>query len=138
MHKYNNLVLVRGLPGAGKTTFSNLIEVNDWTDVEHFETDNYWKRNGPYEFDASKLKEAHEWNQEQVENLMKGGFHLGTIVVSNTFTTEEEMRPYFELAEKYKYNVFTIIVENRHGNTSVHNVPEKTIERMKNRFEIKL
>jgi hypothetical protein len=29
-------------------------------------------------------------------------------------------------------------VENRHGNSSVHNVPEETIEKMKKRFEIKI
>jgi len=34
--------------------------------------------------------------------------------------------------------VFTIVVENRHGGTNVHNVPEDKIEQMKNRFEIKL
>jgi hypothetical protein len=29
-------------------------------------------------------------------------------------------------------------VENRHGGTNVHNVPEDKIEQMKNRFSIKL
>ena len=36
------------------------------------------------------------------------------IVVSNTFTMEWEMEPYYELAKKYGYKVFSIIVENRH------------------------
>jgi hypothetical protein len=30
------------------------------------------------------------------------------------------------------------VVENRHGGTNVHNVPEDKIEQMKNRFSIKL
>ena len=60
------------------------------------------------------------------------------IVVSNTFTQEWEMKPYFEWAEDFGYKVFSIIVENRHGGENVHNVPQETLEKMKNRFEIKL
>jgi len=60
------------------------------------------------------------------------------IVVSNTSTTEKEMEPYLKLAEKYDYKVVSLIVENRHGNKSVHNVPDETMEKMRNRFEIKL
>jgi hypothetical protein len=60
------------------------------------------------------------------------------VVVSNTFTQEWEMEPYFELAKKYGYKVFTVIVENRHGGTNEHNVPEDKIEQMKTRFELKL
>ena len=48
------------------------------------------------------------------------------------------MKPYYELAEKYGYAVFSLIVENRHGGKNVHNVPEETLEKMRNRFEIKL
>ena len=36
------------------------------------------------------------------------------IVVHNTFTKEWEMKAYFDLAEKYGYNLYTIIIENRH------------------------
>jgi 50S ribosomal subunit-associated GTPase HflX len=64
--------------------------------------------------------------------------NVDKIVVSNTFTQEWEMEPYFELAKKYGYKVFTVIVENRHGGTNEHNVPEDKIEQMKNRFSIKL
>jgi predicted kinase len=60
------------------------------------------------------------------------------IIVSNTFTQEWEMKPYIDLANQYGYTIFTIIVENRHGNSSVHNVPEETMVKMKDRFEIKL
>ena len=60
------------------------------------------------------------------------------IVVSNTFTTEKELQPYLELAMKYDYKVVSLIVENRHGSQSIHNVPEETLVKMKNRFSIKL
>lgn len=60
------------------------------------------------------------------------------IVVSNTSTTEKEMQPYLDLAKEFGYTVVSLIVENRHGNSSVHGVPKETLEKMKNRFEVKL
>jgi hypothetical protein len=64
--------------------------------------------------------------------------NIPTIAVSNTFTQEWEMKPYFELAEKYGYKIFTVIVENRHGGKNIHGVPDDKLEIMKNRFEFKL
>ena len=48
------------------------------------------------------------------------------------------MKPYYELAEKYGYRVYSIVVENRHGVKNVHNVPDEAIDKMRKRFEIKL
>jgi len=63
---------------------------------------------------------------------------LATIIVSNTFTQEWEMKPYYELAKQYGYTVFSLVVENRHGGVNEHGVPDETLEKMRNRFEIKL
>jgi MoaA/NifB/PqqE/SkfB family radical SAM enzyme len=60
------------------------------------------------------------------------------VVVSNTFTMEWEMDAYYELAKQYGYRVHSIIVENRHGNQSIHSVPSEAIQKMKNRFEVRL
>ena len=60
------------------------------------------------------------------------------IVVANTFTQEWEMKPYFDVGDKYGYRVFSIIVENRHGGRNIHNVPEEALLKMKGRFEISL
>jgi hypothetical protein len=62
----------------------------------------------------------------------------GRIIVSNTFTQEWEMQPYYDLAEKYGYRVYSLIVENRHDGKNQHGVPQETLEKMKNRFEILL
>jgi hypothetical protein len=48
------------------------------------------------------------------------------------------MQPYYDLAEKYGYRVYSLIVENRHGGVNEHGVPEEKLEQMKQRFEIKL
>jgi hypothetical protein len=60
------------------------------------------------------------------------------IAVSNTFTQEWEMKPYFELAEKYGYMVFCVIVENVHNGKNIHNVPLEKISEMRDRFVIRL
>jgi hypothetical protein len=98
-------------------------------------------KDGTYTFDGSKLKDAHQWCQDQVDNAMLLNHTSGlneTIVVSNTFTQEWEMEPYFKLAEKYGYRVFSLIVENRHGGKNTHGVPDEKVEVMKNRFQVKL
>ncbi len=129
------LYIVRGLPGSGKSTFAKTIGGT------HFETDNFFMVDGEYKFDGTKIKEAHNWCQNSVNSAMILNNTAGlneTIVVSNTFTQEWEMKPYFEMAETYGYRVFSIIVENRHGGVNQHNVPEEVLNSMKNRFEIVL
>jgi hypothetical protein len=48
------------------------------------------------------------------------------------------MQAYYDLAKSYGYKVNSIIVENRHGGVNEHNVPQETLEKMKQRFEVKL
>lgn len=134
------LFLIRGVPGSGKSTFARHI----WNDYAICEADKYFydKETGEYNFNHSKLKAAHEWCRNEVEDRMKenkqNSQYYPEIVVSNTFTQEWEMEPYFKLAKEYGYMVTSIIIENRHGGTNVHEVPEESIRKMKDRFEIKL
>jgi phenolic acid decarboxylase len=60
------------------------------------------------------------------------------VVVSNTFTQEWEMEAYYKLAEMYGYRVYSLIVENRHGGVNEHGVPQETLTKMRDRFEVKL
>jgi len=129
------LYIVRGIPGSGKSTFAKSIG------GIHIEADQFFMINGEYNFDITKIKLAHKYFQKQTEAWMKtDGVQVNNdkLVVSNTFTQEWEMKPYFELAEKYGYIVFTVIVENRHGRKNIHDVPEDKIRQMKDRFEFKL
>ena len=129
------LYIVRGVPGSGKSTFAKSIG------GIHIEADQFFMMNGKYNFDITKIKLAHKYCQNQTEAWMKtDGVQVNNekIVVSNTFTQEWEMEPYFKLAEKYGYKTFSLIVENRHGGVNEHGVPEDKLEIMKNRFEVKL
>ena len=124
------LILLRGLPGAGKTTFGLSIDAFTVSADDYF--DIYHKG----KFKPHKIGAAHGWCRDLVEARMQSGWTL--ITVANTFTQEWEMKPYIDMAEGYGYNVHSLIVENRHGSSSVHDVPEETIERMRHRFEVKL
>lgn len=123
-----NLYIVRGIPGSGKSTFAKSLGGS------HFETDMYFMKDGEYNFDYQKIKDAHNWCRHSVMDAMKQG--IPKVVVSNTFTQKWEMDPYFILAEELGYRVFTIVVENRHGGKNSHDVPEETISKMRDRFEI--
>lgn len=130
------LFLLRGVPGAGKSTLAKMLNAD-----AHFETDNFFVREGVYNFEPSKIGMAHEWCQAQVDNAMLVDYTSNlyeTIVVSNTFTQEWEMEAYYEMAKQYKYRVISIVVENRHGGVNNHGVPEDKVQAMRDRFEIKL
>ncbi len=136
-----SLILLRGLPGSGKSTLANSISF----DGAICEADQYFvdKETGEYKYNPDEIKIAHQWCKDEVENRMKQnqdtyGLDYSEIFVSNTFTQEWEMEPYYKLAEKYGYQVFSLIVENRHGGKNTHGVPDDKLEVMKNRFEIKL
>ena len=134
------LYIVRGIPGSGKSTLAKEL-TNEFSVCE---ADQYFvdKQTGEYKFDGSKIKDAHAWCQNEVEIRMGdnqvNSQYYPKIAVSNTFTQEWEMKPYYDLASKYGYKVFSIIVENRHGGKNEHGVPEDKLEIMKNRFEVKL
>jgi predicted kinase len=125
------LYIVRGIPGSGKSTFAKQLTSNV------FEADHYFIDNeGNYNFDPSKIKDAHKDCQDNVRYAMESS--ISKIAVSNTSTQDWELQPYFELAKKYGYTVFSVVVENRHEGVNQHGVPEDKLELMRNRFEIKL
>ena len=132
------LILLRGLPGSGKTTLAKIIlQLRSADDPEVLSADDFFEdKEGDYNFDPSKIKEAHNYCQFRCSERMRQ--QKAKIVVANTFTQEWEMDEYFKMAERYNYRVHTVIVENRHGNENVHGVPEDKLQQMKNRFQIKL
>jgi predicted kinase len=132
------LILLRGLPGSGKSTLAKIIlQIRSTDDPEVLSADDFFEnKEGDYNFDPSKIKEAHNYCQFRCSERMRQ--QKAKIVVANTFTQEWEMDEYFKMAERYNYRVHTVIVENRHGNENVHGVPEDKLQQMKNRFQIKL
>ena len=124
------MYFIRGVPGAGKSLFAESLC------CPYFEADQYFNSDAGYKFDPTMLGAAHADCKWRVENALKNG--LFKIAVSNTSTTEKEIAPYKELADKYGYLFISLIVENRHGNSSIHGVPEEKLKQMRDRFSVKL
>lgn len=138
MEYVGDLILLRGLPGSGKSTLGEIILQTTQQQIpDVLSADNLFINDkGEYNFDPTKLKEAHNICQQKCAERMR--LEFSKIVVANTFTQEWEMKPYFEMAERYRYRLHCIIVENRHGNKNIHDVPDDKIQIMKDRFEIQL
>ena len=109
------LYIIRGVSGSGKSTLGEAIAPHV------ISADDYFMKDGKYCFNPAKLNEAHEMCQDRVKIRMEHGD--GPIAVCNTFTKEWEMKPYLDMANEYGYAVFCIVMENRHENSDVHNVP---------------
>lgn len=124
------MLLIRGVPGAGKSSLAKLLG------GVCCEADDYFRKNGSYKFDSSKLAEAHAECKAKAVAAMIDREPL--VIVSNTSTSESEVMVYQQLAEEYGYRFVSIVVENRHGNSSVNGVPNDVVDKMKNRFSIKL
>ncbi|MEG1009867.1 MAG: AAA family ATPase [Clostridia bacterium] len=129
------LFILRGLPGSGKTTLANTI-VSLHKDAVAYAADDYFMDNGEYKFDAKKLNEAHLSCKNHVAKAMYSG--VSAIIVHNTNTTEEELKPYFDMAKVHGYMVHSLIVENRSNTSNVHGVNDTIIDKMESRFNIKL
>lgn len=122
------LILIRGLPGSGKTTFAK----KHFPGYVRVEADDYFYNTyDEYEFDASKLAQAHKQCKIRVTAAL---LHGADVVVSNTFTTKKEIQPYLDMGKTLGRRVQVITLENDYG--SVHNIPKKTFEKMKARFEL--
>lgn len=139
------LTMVRGLPGSGKTRFSNSIFFNSpdagvlyWPITQVFSADDFFMKDGVYTIDFSKLTEAHIDCQNRTRAGLEAG---GNIVVANTFTCRWEMEPYLQIANETDSRV--IIVDCYDGGMdnatlagrNVHGVPESTIALMRERWE---
>lgn len=131
----SHLILVRGLPGSGKTSFTDLINYFTKRIVAISADDYFYDSDGNYNFDASKLWRAHRSCESRTRQALQQGF---AVMVHNTFTKTSEINPYKKIAEEEQCSFTSLIVENRHGNESIHGVPDETMEKMKKRFVVEL
>lgn len=127
------LYLVRGVSGAGKSTFARILSAS--RGIAYCEADQYFMNGDAYDFDPAEVPSAHADCQYRVKLELVIG---KSVVVSNTSTTEKEVREYQNIAQRYNANFVSLIVENRNGTMSVHDVPKEVLQRQRNRFSVKL
>lgn len=125
------LTLIRGLPGAGKSTMAKAMVEAD-PSLYHFEADQYFvDASGNYRFEPTELEDAHTWCFDETRYALNSGC---SVVVSNTFTRKWEMEPYRKLAEELGAELEILEATGNYG--SIHGVPQKTIDAMRSRWEV--
>jgi predicted kinase len=143
------LFILRGLPGAGKSTFVRE-RLNGLTpfalapkgyspvsvSADHYFTD---LATGEYTFDVTKLGPAHASAQVQLVNALWSGREV--VVVDNTHTQAWEYKLALELGRAYAYKVEIIDLfdggcsDEELAERNTHGVPEAGITRMRERYE---
>lgn len=126
----NKLIIIRGLPGSGKTTFSKKLMSKFEGPIKHYEADMFLIVNGIYTFDITKLSQAHSWCRHNTFKSLSEGF---TVIISNTFTTISEMKDYLKYAESINIPVEVYRLTTQFK--GIHDVPDSTIKKMKARFQ---
>lgn len=126
-----HLLLIRGLPGSGKSTIAKMICDNRFF-WHHVEADMFMlSTTGEYEYSPQRLAMAHERCKQKAFELLSDGV---SVVVSNTFTRKWEMEPYIAMVQHFPHIAVSIMTAN--GNfQNIHGVPAEKIEAMRQRWE---
>lgn len=129
----NCLILLRGLPGSGKTTLAKALSEDEKYPV--FSVDDYFtNEKGDYRFEFDKNHLAYKHCEENVRQSIQNG--IQKIFIDNVFSLEWEMEPYFKLASEFSYRIFIVTVENRHKGKNVHDVSDEQIRKMAEKYRV--
>lgn len=129
-------LLLKGVSGAGKSSYAEYMEYLFSTDYNKdciiCTADEYFEQDGEYKFDPTKLGAAHNYCFNKFLDGIKNKIEL--VIVANTSTRESECSKYLDAARAHGYTIFSLVVENVNGTKSVHNVPEETLAKQKQRL----
>lgn len=138
------VIIMRGPSGSGKSTWIDRWYKQDlWKRVWVVSADQFFVRNGLYQFEASKLGEAHaRCLNNFLTILFDPAPEIETLIVDNTNTQLWEWMNYYLAAIRLKHqvrimttmptavSVEELAARNRHG------VPAEIIARMVANYEV--
>lgn len=126
------LIIVRGAPGSGKTTFANRLLELSTSDhgIVHYENDQFFMKNGKYEWSKERLPDAIEWcNSGAIQSMMRGA----TVIVANTFIKHVHMAELINAADSLGIPQVVFRMTGKHKD--IHNVPKDIVENMRANME---
>lgn len=146
-----SLILVRGLPGAGKSTFAHAYAAKMLAESREPATtlsadDYFTDQDGDYHWDPRLLAQAHRSCQERTFHALDYG---NSAIVANTFSTKKEFEPYLRMIDRgggkegrrvagVSLGVFSLfdagLSDRELAERNVHGVPEHTIAKMRDRW----
>jgi len=139
------LFIMRGASGSGKSTKAHQI-VSDFRNnngkgkATICSADDYFIKDGKYNFNPKLLGKAHGECKNNVKGAMVAEVDL--IIVDCTNTRHWEMEPYIILAKKYSYKVKKITVGKfdqdslkLYASRNKHRVSLEIIEKQAQRFQ---
>ena len=138
--KYNTnmnpptLIVLRGLPGSGKTTVANLLSCIPGAVA--VSADSY---PGRYDIDVTngivynhtEGTKALDWCEQQTAYFLRR--RVPCVIVDNTFISRESVEKYETLALIHNYRFMVLKVEGTFK--SVHNVPDDFIQQCREKYE---
>ena len=128
MIKAFDCIILRGLPGSGKSTFADRL-VTEHAFVR-LEADDHFYVNGAYRFDPARAADAHALvARDAVAHLLAGR----RVVIANTHVRLWEMAAIVGAATLAQKTFCFVECRGLFGN--VHAVPEPVLESMRERWE---
>jgi predicted kinase len=125
------LIIVRGVPGSGKSTIAQNLLKQKIQDCAHIEADDYFlNESGVYHYNKHLIQDAHNWCEKQTKQMLQHGW---TVIVANPFIKIWEMQPYFDMAKSLKLACRVIEAKGKFRNT--HFVPNEVVVKMQNGYE---
>ena len=124
------VVIMVGPSGSGKSTYIR----KNFPSAAVCSADHYFMKDGEYQFDPSKLSEAHGRCLRIFTTYVQGPYAPSHMVVDNTNTTIAELAPYaaLELAYGHELEIVKIAVSEEEMSKvaarNEHGVPEKIVK----------
>jgi predicted kinase len=138
------IYLVGGLPGSGKSSWcyhmmAMYVKEHAGLKCVLAEADDFFMRDGVYEWKGDAVPRAHEYCREVVIAAAKN--KRDYIFVANTFTQKWETNDYRRIAKEYGYQVIDVrlfdagLSDEQLAERNLHGVPVAQIKKMRDRWD---
>ena len=138
--KTGSIFVLRGLPGSGKSTISEILKLIHKDSLVLSSDDYFWDvGTNSHKFDKDKIQEAHKWNFDRFKKSIE--VKVPIIIVDNSNVKLFHYHHYLDYGQRHNYLVTVVTIP--HNDVSdkelternIHGVSRETIRRMRKEFE---